>query len=144
MRFTCLESCGGKCCTGDWSKNASFVYLTQKDLIRLRAFLNQPYNEFAQYGYFKFTRFTDKLSRQWFLKDSQQQCRFFVKGKCTVYEARPTQCRTFPFWPELMVKGQYAQLKKLCPGVGKGDDHNHALLVEQTEADKELCNNQVK
>ena len=22
------------------------------------------------------------------------------KGQCSVYEARPVQCRTWPFWPE--------------------------------------------
>lgn len=46
----------------------------------------------------------------------------FLEGKqCSVYEARPTQCRTWPFWPENMdAKTWDEDVVSYCPGVGKG------------------------
>jgi Fe-S-cluster containining protein len=32
-----------------------------------------------------------------------QQCVFLEGNKCSVYEARPTQCRTYPFWPQNLI-----------------------------------------
>ena len=48
-----------------------------------------------------------------------------VPGKaiCSVYEARPTQCRTWPFWPENLKSKQSWQSSKKntpCPGMDTG------------------------
>lgn len=32
------------------------------------------------------------------------------QNRCTVYEARPEQCRTFPYWPSLMQEGRALEL----------------------------------
>lgn len=41
--------------------------------------------------------------------------------KCTVYAARPTQCRTWPFWSSnLRRKSDWKQTCEICPGSGKG------------------------
>jgi len=50
----------------------------------------------------------------------------FLKGKrCGIYEARPVQCRTWPFWPEVMnAKTWNQEVKNFCPGVGKGRVHS--------------------
>ena len=44
-------------------------------------------------------------------------CIFFdrEKGGCSVYEARPKQCRTFPFWDYF--KHRVDELKRECPGI---------------------------
>ena len=49
-------------------------------------------------------------------------CPFLDGARCTVYEARPAQCGSFPFWPE-NVKSRKAwdDLAAFCPGVGQGD-----------------------
>jgi Fe-S-cluster containining protein len=40
---------------------------------------------------------------------------------CTVYEARPSQCRTFPFWQGILKnEGSWAAAGGSCPGVGEG------------------------
>ncbi len=50
-------------------------------------------------------------------------CVFFdgKSRRCTVYEARPRQCRTWPFW-ESNVRTPHAwqQTCEVCPGSGKG------------------------
>ena len=50
-------------------------------------------------------------------------CTFFDPEKrgCTIYEARPIQCRTWPFWnSNLESKASWDSLSPGCPGAGKG------------------------
>jgi len=138
MKFQCQESCGGKCCYKQWDNKATFVFLTVHDRFRISSFLNKPAWDFAKYAQFDSTRFTDKKSYQWYLQNDGNKCIFLKEGKCSIYEVRPTQCRTFPFWPELMTKLKYEDLKKHCPGIGIGEETNHRLLVEQIAADEEM------
>lgn len=43
-----------------------------------------------------------------------------VKG-CKIYEARPTQCRTYPFWKTLLYrKRRWEEELDTCPGIGEG------------------------
>jgi Fe-S-cluster containining protein len=40
---------------------------------------------------------------------------------CSVYEVRPKQCRTWPFWPSnLESPSKWGQAAKSCPGCNKG------------------------
>ena len=40
---------------------------------------------------------------------------------CTVYPARPVQCRTWPFWPENIESPEaWEQVTRICPGSGQG------------------------
>jgi Fe-S-cluster containining protein len=61
----------------------------------------------------------------------------FWKDGCSVYEARPLQCRTYPFWPSLL-ESRRAWDAMGCPGMGKGELHSReeieramALLREE-------------
>jgi len=50
-------------------------------------------------------------------------CVFFdgQKRKCTVYEARPRQCRTWPFWDSnLKTAEDWQHTCSVCPGSGQG------------------------
>jgi uncharacterized protein len=39
-----------------------------------------------------------------------------------VHPAKPTQCRAFPFWPELIEdEKQLEEAAQWCPGIGKGN-----------------------
>lgn len=43
---------------------------------------------------------------------------------CRLYGARPTQCRTWPFWPENLESREAweeARDRTPCPGMGRGD-----------------------
>jgi Fe-S-cluster containining protein len=43
------------------------------------------------------------------------------KGHCMVYEARPLQCRTWPFWPSnLRSPSAWQAAGRRCPGIGAG------------------------
>lgn len=48
-------------------------------------------------------------------------CTFLKSGGCSVHPAKPLQCQTFPFWPELVDnKREWLKTANWCPGIGKG------------------------
>lgn len=110
VRFECQGS--GKCCVsrGEYG----YVYLTLLDRKRLASFLNIPTRDFTR-------KYCHQHEGWFYLKDQGEQCRFLKNRRCTIYEARPTQCRTWPFWPENMkAKAWKIEVENYCPGVGKG------------------------
>lgn len=109
VRFACQGS--GRCCV---SRGAyGYVYLTLEDRRRLAAHLGMPTRRFTREHCAK----TDGLFH---LRETGPECRFLVDNRCSVYEGRPTQCRTWPFWPENMPARAWTAIAAFCPGVGKG------------------------
>jgi hypothetical protein len=50
------------------------------------------------------------------------QCRFLRAEGCSIHPAKPTQCRIFPFWPEVTETGRnWRRTAAWCPGIGKGE-----------------------
>ena len=81
---------------------------------------------------FQFTdRYARKVDGRWSLieveKDGDHDCVFLERGDdgragCSIYDARPTQCRTWPFWPEnLRSRSAWRQAAKDCPGIDAPD-----------------------
>jgi Fe-S-cluster containining protein len=112
IQFECQGS--GKCCVS--RSGYGYVYVTKKDRQRL-----------AQHLRLKTAAFTKKFCLKseegfFFLKDGGDgNCGFLEAKRCSVYEARPTQCRTWPFWPEVMKPKTWAKdVASFCPGVGRG------------------------
>lgn len=109
LRFQCQGS--GECCVsrGDYG----FVYLTKTDRQRLAKKLKMELSAFTK-------KYCDQSAGIWKLK-STQDCLFLEDKRCSVYSARPTQCRTWPFWPEVLnAKTWNKEVAKFCAGVGKG------------------------
>lgn len=144
MRFECQESCGGKCCSFGWS-GGGFIFLTKADRSRIQLHTGKRVADFAKRGYFDSTRFTQVPTQQYYLDQKEGLCIFFKGGKCSVYSHRPTQCRTFPYWPEIVQLAHNQQeFAKVCPGIGVGeeDDKKKASMMRlQSEADMEMKTN---
>jgi len=52
--------------------------------------------------------------------------------KCTVYEARPRQCKTWPFWKSnVRTEETWAETCEACPGSGKGKLYQLEQIEEQ-------------
>jgi Fe-S-cluster containining protein len=78
-----------------------------------------------------------QLSRSWFrrrylerLEDGElvlasgegERCIFLDdNGQCRVYSARPLQCKTYPFWPELAGNARaWISEARRCEGINRG------------------------
>ena len=113
VRFECTGS--GKCCTSHGEYG--FVYLNLEHRQRFAKVLGITTGEFTR-------KYCEKTGGIWHLKEDPKNpdC-MFLKGKsCGIYEGRPTQCRTWPFWPEVMNAKSWAKdVKAFCPGVGRGE-----------------------
>jgi len=119
IRFECQGS--GQCCLS--RKGYGYVYLTSKDISRLaKHFQLSPRNFKKLYcgthdG--EIYLLPPSIRTQSPLKASG--CRYLSDKRCSVYKARPMQCRTWPFWPENMdAKIWTNEVMRDCPGVGKG------------------------
>jgi Fe-S-cluster containining protein len=109
LRFECQPGCTA-CC-----EQKGFVYLTEADLPRAAEFLGMTSEAFER----KYVYRTKKQMRLRVPRESQ--CNFLRGGGCSIHPAKPTQCRTFPFWPELLESRQeWRKTAKYCPGIGKG------------------------
>jgi Fe-S-cluster containining protein len=113
VKFECQGS--GKCCTSHGEYG--YVYFSKEDRVRAAKFLGITEKQFRD----QYCRQIDKL---WALKDppdNSPDCLFLKDKRCTIYEGRPTQCRTWPFWPSVMnAKTWNKSVASFCPGVGKG------------------------
>lgn len=78
-------------------------------------------------------KYCDQKQGVWKLKDIDGgDCAFLEGKRCGIYEARPTQCRTWPFWPELMDAKTWADdVKSFCPGVDRGRVWSKEEVEEQ-------------
>ncbi|MBX7103049.1 MAG: YkgJ family cysteine cluster protein [Gemmataceae bacterium] len=110
LAFTCTRC--GNCCTGA----PGFVWLSDAEVSSLAGACGLPDDQFEQV-------YTRAVGGRISLREKANgDCVFFESGTgCTVYDARPTQCRTWPFWektagtPEAWVRTQTG-----CPGAGHG------------------------
>lgn len=112
IRFQCQGS--GNCCLsrGEYG----FVFLTREDRKRMADHFQIDLRQFTK-------TYCDKTQGYFHLKEekNRDECLFLKGKKCGIYAARPTQCRTWPFWPEVMnAKTWNQEVKTFCPGVGKG------------------------
>lgn len=120
LRFSCTQ-CGGesRCCRG----RPGVVQLGQDDLARLARAEGLTEEQFIQ----AFCRWVPEGNGWEFLslRDlSNYDCVLWGKDGCSVYEARPAQCRTYPFWPFIVEdKESWAEESKDCPGIGCGGLH---------------------
>jgi hypothetical protein len=131
IHFECTGS--GRCCVsrGEYG----FVYLTREDQHRLAEHFGLAPAAFR-------LTFCAKTEGHWHLADAPgaTACRFLDGTRCTVYEARPTQCRTWPFWPENMDARKWdEEVAAFCAGVGRGRlwsaEEIRAVVDRQRRAD---------
>lgn len=135
-RFECT-SCGN-CCTG----GEGAVWFDDDEGRAMAEVLGQAYPEFLV----RHTRMIDgHRSLNEHLTGFGHDCEFLdretIPGKaiCSVYGARPSQCRTWPFWPELMKsKKAWARAKQNtpCPGMDNGQLFTVDEIVARLEREQ--------
>ncbi len=119
LRFECTQC--GDCCTG----RPGFVLFTDEEAAAIAERIGVTPEEFHE----KYTHDTAAgRSLAEVKSEFGYDCVFLDRdndlGKplCSIHDLRPTQCRTFPFWPEnLRTKASWARVAKECEGVNRGN-----------------------
>lgn len=109
LRFECTHC--GNCCRLPGGK----VDLSQMEISEMSRALQMGVESFKQ-------QFCYPDSNGYRLKEQEDGACIFLKDNlCIIYEARPLQCRTFPFWTEnLKSHYRWKQLRSICNGLDKG------------------------
>jgi len=111
FRFACTAC--GRCCTG---RGAYYVAATAAEQRRIQRFLGISWRWFRRRYVTRDTDGTESL--RW----NRDRCVFLdASGRCRIYPVRPAQCRTYPFWPELVASpSRWKAEARECEGIGRG------------------------
>ena len=104
LHFSCIEC--GNCCTK-----------TVEEAQDIAALFTLPYQDFIK----QYCEIYDNGETLHLRSRDNGDCIFLVEERCSVYQHRPKQCRTFPFWPEnLKSEYRWNLVAAECPGIGQG------------------------
>lgn len=130
-RFFCTQC--GRCCRYE----EGFVFISRKDLQELARQLSMQEAEVID-TYCRWVPFgaVDHLSLR---EHPNCDCIFWRDGGCSVYPARPLQCRTYPFWSHIVEDPRgWKEESCVCPGIGAGPRYSgdtvELLLAERRGA----------
>lgn len=118
LAFECTQC--GNCCSGP---EAGYVWVTEEEVLSLASTLGMAdqVEEFEN-------KFTRQVGTQTSLVEySDGHCIFLDPNTrtCSVYESRPVQCRTWPFWKgNVETPRAWGRAAENCPGCNQGRLHN--------------------
>ncbi|MGD9646424.1 MAG: YkgJ family cysteine cluster protein [Pirellulales bacterium] len=111
LRFACTGC--GDCCTGA----PGYVWVNAEEIAALAERLGLDVDKFER-------KYVRKVGiRRSLVEFPNGDCVFFdgQTRKCTVYEQRPRQCRTWPFWnSNIRTPETWQETCDVCPGSGRG------------------------
>jgi Fe-S-cluster containining protein len=105
-------SCKGNCCIGE----SGYIWVSNQNIIDIAKHLKIDIDSFL-------TKYLTKIGYRYSIKEVSfedgYRCIFFDTNKkqCGIYENRPIQCRTFPFWEYF--KTNVREVENECPGICK-------------------------
>jgi Fe-S-cluster containining protein len=121
LKFECTQC--GVCCSGD----PGFVWVNAEEIVALAEAMDLEEDEFRK-------RFVRKVGTRFSLVEYPDGDCIFLDPQtrgCMVYQARPVQCRTWPFWSSnLKTERDWEATCEICPGAGTGKLYS----IEQIEA----------
>ena len=126
LHFECT-GCGDCCVATD----GYYVYLDRDEAEAIRTSLG------LSAGWFR-RRYLDRLADGELVAASEAdgRCVFLqADGRCRVYSVRPLQCRTYPFWPEVLASRRTWQREaRRCEGINRGHEVSRRRIRRQLKA----------
>lgn len=134
LKFSCTQC--GNCCTGP----PGAVWFNEQEGREMAKHFKMDEPAFR-------AKYARQIDGQWSLNETETEhgldCIFLdrqsIPGKavCSIYSVRPTQCRTWPFWPEnLKTKRHWESVKRgtPCPGMDRGK----LVTIEQIRIQRDM------
>ncbi len=122
LRFECRRC--GDCCRGE----PGYVWVTRDEIRRMASHLGLSPEEFAEM-YVRRVGFRRSLTER-----PNGDCVLWAgqdRG-CLVYPVRPIQCRTFPFWRQILRSQRtWARTSRRCPGMDRGRHYSREEIDER-------------
>lgn len=105
------NSCNGNCCIGE----SGYIWINAQEIQVLALHLNISVED-LKFRYLNKIGYKHSIKEIQLSKDNYACCFFNLdKKQCSIYEARPVQCRTFPFWDYF--KENEEEVYKECPAI---------------------------
>ena len=125
LRFACRQC--GACCGGE----PGYVWVTRYDIALLALASDVTPETFRR-------TYTRRVDRRTSLQERPNgDCILLNEGRCSAYEARPLQCRTWPFWRDNVRNDlQWEWASERCPGIGQGRRFSEDEIRERLDVDK--------
>lgn len=122
------------CCRGD----PGYVFLSKEDLGRLLRRLGLDFPRF----YKEYCTLVDtgtglalslrEVARAGGDGRESHDCALWGDHGCCVYEDRPLQCSTYPFWASIVESGSsWRREGRSCPGIGAGELRSREYVEER-------------
>ena len=130
LKFQCTGC--GRCCTG----TSGYVWVTDEEIRSMAALFKLSEQKFKM-------RYVRNVNNRLALIEKRSlngeyDCVFLNDNKCQIYQARPLQCRTFPWWQENLNSEESWKLAALeCEGI-----NDQAPLIPASEIEDALKFNQ--
>ena len=122
LRFQCTGC--GKCCSG----GPGYVWATPEEIAAIASFLKMTVDLFVR-------RYIRQKDNRYALIEKKMQnfdCVFLQDNKCRIYPVRPVQCKSYPWWKELLQsKESWEIAARYCEGI-----QTQAPLVPYEEIQK--------
>lgn len=124
LKFKCTGC--GKCCTGQ----PGYVWVTKEEIQAIATHLSIPADLFMR----KYVRQKDNRYALIEKRNDNFSCVFLKDKKCEIYQVRPKQCRTYPWWQQNLNSSESWKLAATdCEGI-----NDEAPLVPFEEIEKNL------
>jgi uncharacterized protein len=125
LKFTCTEC--GDCCTGA----PGYVWVNGEEIAAMAARLGMTVAAFEE-------QYVRKVGmRKSLVEYDNGDCVFLKDRKCSIYEQRPRQCKTWPFWDSNIKSPKaWAQTCEACPGSGVGQVHTVEEILAKSQVIK--------
>jgi Fe-S-cluster containining protein len=125
LHFEC-QGCG-RCCSGP---GEGYIWVTRPEIEIIADFLKLTVAQFRQ-KYLRRVGLRTTIIEDQTTKD----CIFLQAGaggkKCKIYSVRPSQCRSWPFWPNnLAGPGAWNKVAQKCPGINRGRLYSFEKIEE--------------
>lgn len=126
LRFKCTEC--GQCCTGA----PGYTWVSDAEIIAMASHFNLSLDDFGK-KYLRLVNGKYALLE----KTASYDCIFLKDKKCEIYQLRPLQCRTFPWWQQnLSSPEDWQEASQYCEGIS-----SEAPLVPFDEIQEQLAKN---